>query len=203
MPGDHAGGIVVSLQTVGTNRTGQNVILNQRVGTRVYVDVTGPLAPRLTLTDLHVTYDGTANPVGQGRVAVTYHVVNSGNANLALIQSVKVSGLVADTKTVVVPKIPILLPGASVEESVIVPGLWPQLRLQATVIAQPKVVSSAAGAPALAPVTASGSVWAVPWTLLLIIVVVVAALVLRRRLRRRRGRPATPPEAVTREEVKV
>ena len=110
-PGDHAGGIIVSLQTVGRNRTGQNVVLNQRVGHAVYVDVTGVLTPKSTLTDLHATYDGTANPVGKGHMAVSYEVVNSGNANLSVAQSVKVSGLVADTTTVVIPKIPICCPG--------------------------------------------------------------------------------------------
>jgi hypothetical protein len=203
-PGDHAGGIVVSLQTVGTNRSGQNVVLDQRVGTRVYVDVTGVLTPKVTLADLHATYDGTADPVGRGHVAVSYEVVNSGNANLSLTQSVKVTGLVADTKTVAVPKVPILLPGASVAESVVVPGLWPQFRLHATVTVQPKVVAPATGAPAMAAVTASTSVWAVPWTLLLIILLIVVALVLWRRLRARRaGRPEAPPEAVERQAVKV
>lgn len=202
-PGDHAGGIVVSLQTVGTNRSGQSVILDQRVGTRVYVDVTGVLTPKLTLADLHATYDGTANPVGKGHVAVSYRVVNTGNADLSLTQSVNVSALVADSKTVAIPKIPILLPGASVAESVVVPGVWPQFRLSATVTAQPKVISTVTSAPAMAAVTAGTSVWGVPWTLLLIIVVLVVALVLWRRLRARRDRPGAPPEAVKREAVKV
>jgi hypothetical protein len=136
-------------------------------------------------------------------VAVSYEVVNTGNANLSLTQSVKVSGLVAEAKTVVIPKIPILFPGASVDESAVVTGLWPQLRLQATVTAQPKVVTTAVAAPAMAAVTAGTSLWAVPWTLILVIVVIVVALVLWRRLRRRRARPAAPPEAVEREEVKV
>lgn len=42
-PGDNAGGIVASLQTKGRNSTGQDVILNQRLGTRVFVRIAGAL----------------------------------------------------------------------------------------------------------------------------------------------------------------
>ena len=66
-PGDHVGGIVASLQTVGTNRSGQRVVLDQRVGTRVFVRVSGARWHRSSPSpDLHASYDGTLDPVGKG-----------------------------------------------------------------------------------------------------------------------------------------
>ena len=50
-PGDHVGGIVVSLRSVGTNSTGQDVVLLQRVGTRVFIRVAGKLVPRASIED--------------------------------------------------------------------------------------------------------------------------------------------------------
>jgi hypothetical protein len=197
-PGDHAGGIVASLQTVGTNRTGQRVVLDQRVGTRVFLRVSGTLAPQLTLTDLRASYAGTVDPVGRGMVAVSYVVHNTGNTDLAVDQSVTVSGPVADTRTAPVPRIALLLPGSSVAERVEVPGLWPQLLLHTSVTARPSAVPGSA-LPALAPVTATTWVWAIPWTLLVIVVIVLAAAAwwYRRRRRRRSAPAAVAPSADT------
>ena len=83
-PGDRVGGVVASLRTVGTNATGQRVILLQHVGTRLFIRVNGKLAPRLTIADLQTAYQGTLNPFGQGQVRVSYLVHNTGNVDLAL-----------------------------------------------------------------------------------------------------------------------
>ncbi len=199
-PGDHAGGIVASLQTVGANRSGQRVILDQRVGTRVFVRVAGVLAPKLTVTDLNASYDGTVDPVGKGNAQVSYLLSNKGNVDLAVDQSVGVSGLVADSRSVKLPKIAVLLPGSSVSEHVVVPGLWPQVLLHATVTAQPLAVSGATP-PGLVAATASTWLWAIPWTLIVIVVLLLAGYWWYRRRRRRRAIPvdavsSVPPQPV-------
>jgi hypothetical protein len=197
-PGEHSGGLVLSLQTVGTNATGQRIVLDQRVGTRVYVQVAGTLAPSLAVADLKVAYDGTSDPFGRGRVAVDYTLDNTGNANLAVNSAVSVSGLVGDPHQATPPRIRLLLPGAAVVERVVVAGLWPQLRLHTTVTAQPVVVTVSGAAP-MAAVTASTSTWAVPWLLVaLVAILAVAAVVV---WRRRRRRPPAAPQPEVRQAV--
>jgi hypothetical protein len=200
-PGDHVGGIVASLRTVGANSTGQRIVLDQRVGTRVFVRVAGALAPKLAVSDLHASYNGTLNPVGKGRVQVTYVVRNAGNTDLAVDQSVRVSGPVADGRSVSAPKITLLLPGSSVSERVTVPGLWPQFLLHTTVTARPLALPGTA-LPGLVTATAGTWVRAIPWTLIVIVIVLLAAFWWYRRRRRSRSVPAVaepsaaPPQPV-------
>jgi hypothetical protein len=197
-PGDHVGGIVASLRTVGTNK-GQNVILVVRVGTRVFIRVAGALAPGISLTDLHASYHGTLNPIGQGRVTVSYVVSNTGNVDLALTQSVSVSGPLADRRATP-GAVPLLLPGASVRESAVVTGVWPQFLLQATVSALPSAPVGSGDLPALVSASARTSLWAIPWSFLGAIVLVLLALGLLYRARRR---PAAPPAVAQRQMVSV
>jgi hypothetical protein len=189
-PGDHVGGIVASLQTTGTNSTGQKIVLDQRVGSRVYIRVAGQLQPSLTLTHQQASYSGTLNPVGTGTVQVKYVVTNTGNVDLALSrQTVSVSGFIGPNSRVSLPRVTLLLPGASVAESAAIPGVWPTVVTQAHVTVQPEeVTSSDSNSQPLAPVTSDSTVWAVPWSLLILIVLVVAAIVLLLRRRRRRAK---------------
>ncbi len=184
-PGDHAGGIVASLRTAATNSRGENVILLQRIGTRVFVRVAGALVPKLALTDLHTTYAGTLNPIGKGEVRVSYLVSNTGNVNLALGQSVGVSGLFGSEEKVPLAKVALLLPGASIHENVLVANQWPEFLLHTTVTATPvtPVGGTAAG---LSPVSAKTSTWAIPWALLVLIVLVILAVFVAFKVRARR-----------------
>jgi hypothetical protein len=201
MPGDHSGGIVASLRTIGKSASGQDVVLNQRVGTRVIIQVEGKLAPSLTLTALRAGYNGTLNPIGTGRVHVSYLVRNTGNVNLALDQGVGVHGLFASAGTNP-GAVPLLLPGASLRVSTVVTDVWPQVLVHDTVTARP-IELNVVGAPILATARASTWTWAMPWPLLIIVVAVITGLLLLRRARRRR--PVAPVETQGRvaEKVKV
>jgi hypothetical protein len=190
-PGDHVGGLVASLQTVGKNANGQQVVLNQRIGTRVFVRVSGTLAPKVVLTAVHADYDGTLNPVGKGNVEVSYVVHNAGNTDLAVDQAVRVSGAIADSQSVKLPKIALLLPGSSVAERVVLPGLWPQLLVRVTVTAQP-LAEPGDTLPGLVTASASVWVWAIPWSLISIVVVLLAIAFVALRIRRRRADPGRP-----------
>jgi len=196
-PGDHAGGIVASLRTVGKNSSGQNVILVQRVGTRVFVRVAGRLSPRLSVSDLRAGYGGTLNPIGQGHVTVSYLLTNAGNVDLAVDQSISVSGLLGSTRHLDLVAVPLLLPGTSLHERVVVPGVWPQFRLQAKVSAVPHapVGASAAG---LVPVTETTGLWAIPWPLIALVALVLLAVfaALRARANLTARRLARTPQVV-------
>ncbi len=197
-PGDRVGGVVASLRTVGTNATGQRVIFLQRVGTRLFIRVNGKLAPRLTIADLQTSYQGTLNPFGQGQVRVSYLVHNTGNVDLALgHQAILVSGLLGSTRHAGLGGVGLLIPGASIDESLVVHGVWPQLLLHTTVSAQP-VVLAAGNALGSVSGVASTSLWAVPWSPFGLVVVIVLTFVLAYRLRSRRtARPrAHRPQVV-------
>jgi hypothetical protein len=202
-PGDHAGGVVVSLRTVGTNASGQQVILLQRVGSRVFIQVAGALAPKLAVTDLHASYEGTLDPVGKGRAKVSYLLRNTGNVDLAVDQSVAVSGWLGGKRQVAVAKVLFLLPGASLPERVDIPGVWPQFLLHATVSARPMAAAGITETARMLPLTTSTSLWAIPWPLLALIALVVLAGYLAHRARsraraRRLARPlASRPQVVT------
>lgn len=186
-PGDHVGGLVASLQTVGTNSSGQSVVLDQRVGSRVFVSVSGPARPGLTVTDVGASYRGTVDPVGKGTVDVRYVIRNTGNEDLAVSQSVAVSQVVGSTGHAEVPGIPLLLPGASVTEHATVTGLWPQFLLRAKVTAVGRPPANSGAKPVTA--TASAAVWAIPWPAIAVIgLVALALLVLFLRRPRRRAR---------------
>ncbi len=186
-PGDHVGGIIVSLQTVGANSSGQKIVLDQRIGSRIYIRVAGKLVPSLTLVNEHATYSGTLNPVGEGEVRVSYVVKNTGNVDLGVSrQTVSVSGWVGPDARVALPRVTLLLPGASVAESAVAFGLWPEVFLHAHVNVQPvAITTTGAGGQALAPVSSGSTVWAVPWSFLVLLVLVILAVVLLVRARRR------------------
>lgn len=113
-PGDHVGAIVASNVTVSDNGDGQVVNVDRRTGTRMYIQVGGPLIRELAVTDLTTTYDGALNPLA-GTADVTFRVENRGNVRLGGTPSVQVSGpLGIGKKTVTLPPLTELLPGQDV-----------------------------------------------------------------------------------------
>jgi hypothetical protein len=201
-PGDHSGGVVASLRTVGRNTSGQNVVLLQRVGTRVLVQVAGVLTAGLTLKDLHAVYQGTLYPVATGLVRVGYVVRNTGNVNLALNQDVDVAGLIWSARAHP-GRVPLLLPGASLRVTSVVHDVWPQVLVHDTVTAHPIVLDSVNGVPTVVTATASAWTWAIPWTLLVIVILIVLEILLFRRLRRRRRLASLPGQTTGNPKVKV
>ncbi|MGY6501138.1 MAG: hypothetical protein ACXIVQ_09650 [Acidimicrobiales bacterium] len=184
-PGDYAGGILASRRTAGT---GDDVGLEteRRVGTRVYLRVAGPIDPAMSIVGLRSGYDHRVNPVGRGHVQVTYSVVNTGNIRLSGTSEVQVSGpFGVGRRTLDGPAVEDLLPGHSVEHSLVVDGVAPlgRLHVQARVIP-----TESAGQPldgAVPPAEATTGVWAPPWTAGAIVAIagLVAVLWLWRRRR--------------------
>lgn len=182
-PGDHAGGLVVSLATVDGAVQEKSVAVDHRVGTRMYIRVPGPLNPALAIEDLSTSYRGVLNPLGRGELDVTFTVRNVGNVRLSGDQQVTVAGALgigAQERTL--EDLPELLPGSSVTYSTTFVDVIPAFLLTTDVSVAPLQPSGTAD---LAPesATASSSTWAIPWSLVVLLALVVGASVWRRRRR--------------------
>src|SRR5262249_36155316 len=132
-PGDHAGGMIVSLSS------GTEVRLDSRVGVRLYLRVPGNLRPVVSVSSVRPIYHGTNNPLGGGSVDVTYTVVNTGNIRLRSHPTLKAETAIfgyhlAEAK---LPDLPELLPGSQVTFSGRVDGVFPAGPETITVSLQP------------------------------------------------------------------
>jgi hypothetical protein len=183
-PGDVAGGVLVSLATTARNRSGQQITLDQRTGTRVLMTVSGAIAPELTVTDVHASYSGTVDPLGRGTVHISYTVHNGGNVDLGVALKGSVSGFLGTSVHTPLPGVTFLLPGASVSGSALIRGVWPQILSHASVTGTARTIATGKSV-GLPPVTASKFVWTVPWVLLIIVVALIVAVLLYRRRRKR------------------
>ena len=185
-PGDHAGGIVASVQTRPAAQAGANsVVVDRRVGTRIYVRVPGALDPQLTITDVRATYAGTLNPIGSGAVRVTYRVKNTGNVVLSAAQRVRVTGLLGtQAQAPALADLNQLLPGGDVLLATTVTGVLPTIRVSAVVDLAP-YAGTTDSKQSFPGVSASASTWAIPWTLVALIIVAIATAYYLNRRRRR------------------
>ena len=190
-PGDHFGGIIVTLESAVSGPSGQRVRLLQSVGTRLLLRVSGPAMPQLEIDHLRVHYQGTINPVASGRAVLRYRIRNTGNLALGGRQTVWISGIFGSSiHARSVRSVPLLLPGGSVEEAVTFPQVYPRLKMVAHVVISPLSVPGAS-VPPNGPYRATVRFWAVPSWLVgapALLLAGVAAWYLRRRL----GRPPAP-----------
>jgi hypothetical protein len=193
-PGDHVAGIAAALTVASNNSKGEHVNLEQRVVTRVYVRVSGPLNPKLEIANLHTSYHEAGFTLGAGSVLVTYTVRNTGNVRVGAAQSVHVSGLLGSSRKVAPANIVQLLPGGQEKVSVVVHGVLPTVLVRPHVTVTPSAFPGDADPP-LKKLSASTWTWAVPWGLLVAVVLVLTAIWWRRR--RRRSRRAPAPCAIT------
>jgi hypothetical protein len=188
-PGDHAAGIVASLTATRTDGKGNPVRLDQRVGSRIYLRVTGPLHPRLTVLGMTSAYRGSANPAGCGTVDVRYKVRNDGNVRLSGHQRVRVSGpLGTGAKTQDLPDLPDLLPGNAVSVAATVSCVLPSFRVSATATINPVPLPGDL-APAAPSAIAHSGLWALPWLVVGVLVLLVGGFGWRHLRRRRQPRP--------------
>ena len=173
-PGDHAGGLVVSLIAQGSGS--QRVNVESRVAVRVYLRIPGDLRPLLAVTGVRAAYHGTANPVGHGRVAVTYTVTNRGNIRLRSHPRLVVTNAAGRPMATLTPTdLPELLPGQSVTFTATATRVFPAgpltVKARLTGLADPEQPVG----QVIPAVAASGYLWAMPWLLMLLVVVLVLA----------------------------
>ncbi len=188
-PGDHVGAIIASLTSTIVSKNHAKVHLVQQVAARVVLRVSGRLRPLLTVAGLRVSYANKLNPAESGVATLRFTVQNSGNELLGGKPEIQVQGLFGSTEIAAHPvTVPIMLPGGSDSESVTIPGVYPQLLMNAKVTISPTVASGQYDT-GLSKYSASTSFWAIP-TILLIIVVVLILLAgwwIWRHRRRRTG----------------
>ncbi|WP_460446229.1 hypothetical protein [Angustibacter aerolatus] len=198
-PGDHVAGLLASLVTTTRDAQGTDVRLDQRVGTRLFVRVSGPLRPSLQVSGVTATWHGSSwNPFARGTVTLRYRLQNAGNVALGASATGSVHGLVGPTTRARAAGAALLLPGNGVDASVEVRGVRPVLRERATVRVTPLVVSG--DVVSVRGISRSVVLWVVPWLLVgllaLLLVALFVLLVRRRRRRtgqrRRAAQPATP-----------
>jgi hypothetical protein len=192
-PGDHTGVLLAVLSTVSKNAQGTNVRLDQRVGTRVYLRISGALRPVLEVEGLTAAFRPSSNPAATGSAVLTLAVRNTGNVRLGGRVSVEVSGLLGQSvSTKDAALLPLVLPGSSVPLTLEVPGVYPELTETAKVTVLPVTVAGGTD-PVIDVATASTTFWAVPWAPLGALVLVAVLLGLGWYLRHRRGGPPSEP----------
>ncbi|WP_204053410.1 COG1470 family protein, partial [Microbispora siamensis] len=176
-PGDHPAGVTASVETI----SGQ-VRVQNRVGVRLNIRVTGNFAAKVAVSDVHADYIGSWNPFAPGTVEVTYTVANVGNVRLAPDSRILTSTLAGESgwDDTSEAKAREIMPGGSRTFTARVTGAWPLGPIGTTIMAIP----SPAGKP-LPGVTAERvaidtTVWALPWPqLALLALLVLAILTLR------------------------
>lgn len=194
--GDHAAGVLVSLERPAIIK-GNRVLVEQRVGARVYLRVPGELKPSLQVQNFTVAYGGTVNPLG-GAITIEYDVRNTGNVRLSADQSATVGVPLLGTRKGDVTPLRDLLPGGSAHVRVgfvDVPPLGP-LTTRASVDPVPAAGTTDAALPSVVRT-------ATPWGLFWILLLAVAAIAVGVDLVRRRRAPGTPPPAKREEPVPV
>jgi hypothetical protein len=168
-PGDHAGGIVISVATPQGN-----IVVDRRVATRMYVRVKGDLQAGLTIGSVAATYRPTLNPFS-GTTVLKFTVRNNGNVALG-------ANMVAQIKTylgigasgLVHASVAEMLPGSTRVVSVEVPGV-PQIGYLNPHLSLVPTVDPDALSPGPLRTTARDiNVFVMPWWLLILIAVAVA-----------------------------
>lgn len=193
IPGDYAGGIVLSPVNPATEKRGAltfNVYNN--VGARMYVRVRGPLHPGLSITKFSISTSGLAGLFG-GPVSstVTYTLTNTGNQVLNPAAKLIVSPLVGSATKIPARIYASLLPNNSVTVTYHLASKEAFLRLQAGL-----TVTSGAGTT-----SATATAWVIPWILIAILLLIIGFFWYRRRRRRRRVPAVTQPAGAEKGEL--
>jgi hypothetical protein len=184
-PGDHSAGSVASLTSEQVDANGARILVDKRVGTRIYLRVPGDLRPQLKIDGLGSIFHQTLNPVGHGRATVTYTVRNTGNLRLRGLQRIQVRTLWGSTaEGPPLPVLPELLPGNAItvtsDVADVLPAGWDTATVRANPVAPPGDQD-----PVLPAAVASDTFAAVPWALLVLLVVIGLAVLAWRMLPRR------------------
>lgn len=143
-PGDHAAGIVAAVLTEATNEQGAAVVLEQRVGARMYLEVSGDPVASVEVQGLTSTFTPSLNPFGVGELVLEYEVRNTGNKRIDVVQSVASAGIFGIPVGEFAPE-PVrdLLPRQVVRQEVRVTGVAALLYALSTVHLEPGEVGSA------------------------------------------------------------
>lgn len=142
-PGDHVAGIVASVLTTG-DTDGAAVALEQRVGARVYLEVSGPVETGVEVSGVTSGYTAEWNPFAPGVISVNYEVRNTGNVRTDVRQSLAVTGPFGIPLGELQPEpLTELLPRQTVRVKTEVPAVMALVLAWSTVTAVPGEVGTA------------------------------------------------------------
>ena len=189
-PGDHTGSILVSLLAKEPKPGSEDVVVEHRVGLRVYLRVPGALNPQLSIEGLEQTYQGGWKSLGFGRSEVDYTVRNTGNVRLSATQQVELlRSFGLSSKSATPLGLTELLPNGAARVHQEFPSTWAIGKVRAKVTLTPAGLDqSVQNVPT---VTKETSVFVFPW-LIALILAFIALLVGGAVWRRRRRRPTSP-----------
>ncbi|GIH25271.1 hypothetical protein Aph01nite_35810 [Acrocarpospora phusangensis] len=185
-PGDHPAGVTASVETISDQVRVQN-----RVGVRVNLRVTGDYVAKVAVTELRTEYTGSWNPFTSGSIDVTYTVANVGNVRVAPSAQIRTSALVGESgwDDTSEAKTREIMPGSSRQFTARVTGVWPMGSLTTKIVTIPSPVGQPAPGVLAERVTVDTTLWALPWPQLVLLVLLVAAFfVIRVYASRRRER---------------
>jgi hypothetical protein len=113
-PGDHAGAVLASNAALSTGPEGQQLTLDRRTGTQLFVRVNGPLTAELAIADITTDYSASLNPLS-GSATVSYTIENRGNVSLDGTVQASVGGPLGlgEQKGAEI-ELPLLLPGSNI-----------------------------------------------------------------------------------------
>jgi hypothetical protein len=141
-PGDHAAGIVASVFTE-TQQDGSTVLLEQRVGVRMYITVSGDAFASIETQGLTSSFNPSLNPFAPGELTVSYQVRNTGNKRVDVAQAIRVEGPfgipLGSTSPTLINN---LLPRQVVRVNVQLNGIGALLYALSTISLQPGAVGS-------------------------------------------------------------
>lgn len=146
-PGEHVAGIVASVLTIGENEDGSEVTLEQRVGARVYLNVSGAATAGVEIRGITSSYTPELNPFAPGTVSVSFDVANTGNQRLDAVPTLSITGPFGIPLGEFNPEaVTELLPRQSVRVTADVPAIAALALVFTTVTVVPGPVGSAAEA---------------------------------------------------------
>jgi len=142
-PGDHAAGIVASVFTEA-ERDGSTVLLEQRVGVRVFLTVSGNPVASIETQGLSSSFNPSLNPFAPGELNISYDVRNTGNKRVDVNHAIRVEGPFGIPLGSATPvAIQNLLPRQIVRVNVQLTGIGALLYALSTVSLQPGALGSA------------------------------------------------------------
>lgn len=188
-PGDHTGGMIAAVAIPHRNDKGQTVLQYQRIAVPMELRVSGAMHAGVQVQSISGGFNDSLNPFGNGSATISYTVANAGNVRQSGSAVVSISGAFGQSATLKAVKLPTVLPGDSVRLSVTIGGLFPVGPMTTHVTVTPGWPPRTPALPTPAPPTSgSGSLFAMPWSLVGLIVLLVAIGVGLWRLLRWRGR---------------
>jgi hypothetical protein len=176
-PGDHTGAVIAAIALPRTDSKGHGVIVYQRIAVPIELRVTGRLHAGLRAQSVSAGFNNTLNPFASGSVRVTFTVANTGNVRMAGVARVAVTGGFGQVSVIRPPKLPVVLPGDSVQVTATLPGLYPAGPMDAHVSVTPAIAPGATATGLKAPGLSQevAGLFAVPWALLGLIVLLAGA----------------------------